>query len=81
MDWVFGSDTPRPLCGRCGRQQNLGILPGLPHCKQIRPMLDEPFAEHMWRELKARDATTWASWQEPFERAKGLLLEYAHILT
>jgi hypothetical protein len=63
------------------REENLSVLPGLTHCQQVRPTLDESFAEKMWLQLKEDDATEWASWQEPFERAKGLLLEYAHILT
>jgi hypothetical protein len=63
------------------REENRPVLSGLSHCKEIRPTLDEHFAEHMWRQLKSRNATSWISWQEPFERATGLLLEYAHILT
>jgi hypothetical protein len=63
------------------REENLAVLPRRTNFKEIRPVLDDGFAEKMWRQLKADSATTWASWQEPSERSNGLLLEYAHILT
>jgi hypothetical protein len=63
------------------REEDLAVLSGLSHFKHIRPVLDDEFAERMWRQLKEDSATEWASWQEPLERSKGLLLEFAHILT
>lgn len=63
------------------REENLAVLSGLSHFTHIRPVLDTSFAERMWRQLRDQSATTWTSWQEPLERSKGLLLEYAHILT
>ncbi len=65
----------------CAREEDLAILAGRELFEEIRPALDNQFAERMWQQLKKEDATSWASWQEPYERCKGLLLEYAHILT
>jgi hypothetical protein len=65
----------------CARSENIAILPGLAHFTKIHPTLDDAFAERMWRGMRDRDSTRWASWQEPLERSAGLLLEYAHILT
>lgn len=39
------------------------------------------FAELFWNELRMRDQTSWPNWLEPWSLSKGLLLEYAHILT
>ena len=63
------------------REENLAALPSLSQFKKIRPMLNSSFAELVWHKLKQDSATTWVSWQEPFELSRGLLLEYTHILT
>jgi len=47
----------------------------------ITPRLDETFAEHLWRDFRARHLTSWAGWREPAERADGFLLEYVTLLT
>ena len=47
----------------------------------ITPRFDETFAEHLWRDFRARHLTSWAGWREPAERADGFLLEYVTLLT
>ncbi|WP_152531974.1 dsDNA nuclease domain-containing protein [Pseudomonas syringae USA007] len=48
---------------------------------EVRVRTDEDFAEQFWRELRERDKTEWTNWLEPWTASRGLLLEYAHILT
>jgi len=48
---------------------------------EIRVSTEEDFAELFWNELRVRDQTNWPNWLEPWSLSKGLLLEYAHILT
>ena len=43
--------------------------------------LQEELAEQFWAELKNRNQTDWLHWREPFEKSKGLMLEYTHLLT
>lgn len=72
---------PHVFVVACAREEDLAIMSGLDHFRNIRPTLDNEFAERMWRQLKQDNATNWTSWREPLENSKGLLLEYAHILT
>ena len=48
---------------------------------EIPVITEEDFAEILWRELCTRGQTDWTNWLEPWSSSKGLLLEYAHILT
>ncbi len=42
---------------------------------------DDDLAERLWRALDERGQTTQPFWKEPWIEAKGLLLEYAYLLT
>lgn len=68
------------LVGAC-REENLLDVVTAASTTQVRPQLDEPLATRLYEELRARDATTWGGWREPFEASRGLLLEYVHVLT
>lgn len=48
---------------------------------EISVNAEEDFAELFWKELRVRGQTSWTNWLEPWSLSKGLLLEYAHILT
>lgn len=48
---------------------------------EISVSTEDDFAELFWNELRVRGQTNWPNWLEPWALAKGLLLEYAHILT
>lgn len=68
------------LVGAC-REENLLDVVTAASTTQVRPQLDEPLAMRLYEELRARNATTWGGWREPFEASRGLLLEYVHLLT
>lgn len=48
---------------------------------EISVNAEDGFAELFWNELRVRGQTSWPNWLEPWSLSKGLLLEYAHILT
>lgn len=48
---------------------------------EIPVQVEEDFAEQFWGELRERGKTGWTNWLEPWTASRGLLLEYAHILT
>ena len=68
------------LIGAC-REEDLLEVPIAPSVAQVRPRLDEPLAARIYDELRARAATSWQGWREPFMTSAGLLLEFGHILT
>src|SRR6266511_74537 len=63
------------------REEDVFPVPHLAALATVRPTLDERLAEELWRRLRDDEATEWAGWREPFERAAGLLLEYVSLLT
>lgn len=63
------------------REEDRFPVPLLSTIATITPMLEDAFAEQLWRDYQANDLTSWAGWREPAERAGGLLLEYVSLLT
>ena len=63
------------------REEDRFPVPLLSAIATITPMLDDSFAEQLWRDYQADNLTEWAGWREPAERAGGLLLEYVTLLT
>lgn len=84
-EWEFACDLTFSRRGvfalGCVREEDLAVTPRLPDCRQMRLQLDEPFAQSMWERLKVAGKTSLPFWREAFEQSRGLLLEYAHILT
>jgi hypothetical protein len=68
------------VLGAC-RQEDIFLVRTAYDAHQVHPELEPRLAERIWRELRATGATTWAEWREPYERSRGLLLEYGHLLT
>lgn len=63
------------------REEDRFTVPLLAAIATITPLLDDTFAEELWKEYRDLELTTWAGWKEPHERANGLLLEYSNLLT
>lgn len=63
------------------REEDLFTLRSLPQTSIFRPKLDEALAIRIWEALKVQGASLFSFWREPLEASRGLLLEYAHILT
>lgn len=63
------------------REEDLFLLETRPRAAEIRADADDALAERLWTELRERGQTTWAGWREPWAMAKGLMLEFAYILT
>jgi len=63
------------------REEDRFPVPLLSTIATITPMLDDTFAEQLWRDYRADNLTEWAGWREPAERAGSLLLEYVTLLT
>lgn len=63
------------------REEDLFLLAERARQIEVRVEPDEGLAERLWDELRAQDRTEWPGWREPWERSKGLTLEYVHILT
>lgn len=63
------------------REEDLFQLETRAKTVEIRATADDALAERLWRELGERGQTAWAGWREPWQMAKGLMLEFAHILT
>lgn len=84
-EWDFvcelAGSRPGVLVLGCVREEDVAVTPHLPECRQVRVVLDEDFARRMWERLKAAGKTYWSFWKEPFEQSRGLLLEYAHMLS
>lgn len=63
------------------RSEDLPDLRGLADCAVITPTLDEGLAAQIHERLSETGSTDTAHWREAFENAKGLTLEYTHILS
>lgn len=63
------------------REEDTLLLDNRSAAAEVREVGDEELAERLWRELRERDQTSWAGWREPWNQAKGLLLEYAALLS
>jgi hypothetical protein len=63
------------------RTEDVPLIPQRHSISFHRTNPGERLGETIWQKLKKAGETDWAGWREPWERSKGLLLEYAHILT
>jgi hypothetical protein len=63
------------------REEDMYSLAERDKAIEIPVSTEEDFAELFWNELRLRGQTHWPNWLEPWSLSKGLLLEYAHILT
>ncbi|MEU8618585.1 hypothetical protein [Streptomyces sp. NPDC048623] len=63
------------------RSEDLLPLQSRANCTQIEVTLDEEVAEQIHAGLSATGATTAAHWQEAYDAANGLTLEFTHLLT
>lgn len=63
------------------REEDLFTLRTLPQTTLVRPALDEALAIQIWQALSTEDVSVFSHWQEPLDLSRGLLLEYAHLLT
>lgn len=75
------ADLPNVITVVSIREEDRFPVPLLSSIATITPMLDDAFAEKLWRDYRSDNLTTWAGWREPAERASGLLLEYETLLT
>lgn len=63
------------------RSEDLPDLRGLADCAVITPTLDEGLAAQIHERLSETGSTETEHWREAFENAKGLTLEYTHLLS
>jgi hypothetical protein len=63
------------------REEDLFVLSTATRSVVVRPKLDESLAERIWSALCSDGKVAFSHWREPFERSRGLLLEYTHLLT
>ncbi|MCP1479186.1 hypothetical protein J2Y88_001497 [Pseudomonas chlororaphis] len=63
------------------REEDIYPLTERSKALEVPVRAEEDFAEQFWRELRERGKTEWTNWLEPWTASRGLLLEYAHILT
>ena len=63
------------------REEDLFLLGGRSRAAEVRAEPDRRLAAGIYEALKARGATEWAGWREPWTRSEGLVLEYVHILS
>ena len=63
------------------REEDIYPLAERSNALEVPVRAEEDFAEQFWRELCERGKTEWTNWLEPWTASRGLLLEYAHILT
>lgn len=75
------ADLPNVITLVSIREEDRFPVPLLSSIATVTPMLDDAFAEQLWRDYRAHDLTAWAGWREPAERAGGRLLEYVTLLT
>ncbi len=85
VDWFrlreMVSRLPGAVLAGSVRNEDLYLLGDLSDCKQIRVSLDQPAAARIHAGLRRRGATDAPHWQEAFEQAEGLTLEFTHLLT
>jgi energy-coupling factor transporter ATP-binding protein EcfA2 len=63
------------------REEDLFVLSTAISSVVVRPVLDETLATRIWSALDAAGKAAFSFWREPFERSRGLLLEYTHLLS
>lgn len=63
------------------REEDLFLVGSLAATTLVRPRLDDALAERIFAALGPDGAGNFAHWREPCELARGLLLEYVHLLT
>ncbi|GAA0310810.1 hypothetical protein GCM10008966_34130 [Rhodovulum strictum] len=68
------------LLGSC-REEDLGQIGTLASVQLVRPLPNDELAEALWRKLSEERQTDWQGWAEPWEQSRGLLMEYAHLLS
>ena len=73
--------VPHAFLLGAAREEDLFIVRTLPRVQVVRLQMDERLASEVFGKLRARGQTQWQHWREPYEQSRGLLLEYAHLLT
>lgn len=73
--------TPGLFSISTSRHEDLISLGDLSGCTTIAVALDEAAAEAIFNGLRNRDATDSPHWKEAFDQARGLTLEFTHMLT
>jgi hypothetical protein len=63
------------------REEDLFLISERAQGEEIRETGEDELAERLWSELRQRNQTAWPGWREPWQQSRGLLLEYAHLLT
>jgi len=63
------------------REEDIYPLAERSKALEVPVRAEEDFAEQFWYELREQNKTDWTNWIEPWTASRGLLLEYAHILT
>lgn len=63
------------------REEDLFLLQGRSRAAEVRAEPDKDLARRIFEELKDTGRTEWVGWQEPWNRSRGLVLEYVHVLT
>lgn len=74
-------DLPNVITLVSIREEDRFPVPLLSSIATMTPMLDDAFAEQLWRDYRVHGLTAWAGWREPAELSGGLLLEYVTLLT
>ena len=62
------------------REEDLFLLEGRARAVEVRAEPEPHLARRLYDELRAAGRTQWPGWQEPWNRSRGLVLEYVHIL-
>lgn len=63
------------------REEDMFLLDGRSRATEVRAEPDYKLAQYLYEKLKHAGRTAWPGWREPWQRSKGLVLEYVHILT
>jgi hypothetical protein len=63
------------------RTEDTALLAERHKISEVSAAGDKILARSLWSELRNRGQTQWPGWEEPWDIAEGLLLEYGHILT
>ena len=75
------ASIPGALLVGTARSEDLPILGDLADCRTVGVSLDEDAASAIHAGLARRGATSVPHWREAFEQARGLTLEFTHLLT
>lgn len=73
--------TPGVKCLGTVREEDLYLIDDRHQLSVLRPALTEGLAEALWEKLHEQAHSKIAHWREAFEKSRGLLLEYVHIVT